>query len=77
MSKKTDLPSTSRHVKIFDEDWDFLDAHFGRLSRKPIGVSKAIRAIIHAYKNRMIANADATLMASEAHKLDQLGGTGQ
>lgn len=48
MSKKTELPQTRRHVMIFDEDWDFLEKAYGLTSLNKIGVSTAIRKIIHA-----------------------------
>lgn len=48
MTKKTELPQSRRHVLIFDEDWDFLSANYGPSGPKPIGVSAAIRKIVHS-----------------------------
>lgn len=43
-----ELPQTRRHVLIFDEDWEYLTESYGARGLKPIGVSAAIRKIIHA-----------------------------
>ena len=46
--KKSDLPTSKRHVHLYDEDWDFLLAEFGPGGQqRHIGVSAAIRAIVH------------------------------
>lgn len=58
MSKKLDRPSRPRHVRIWDEDWEFLEMHFGRNSRRPIGSTKAIRSIVHSWIERLKAAAD-------------------
>ena len=29
MVRKTDRPTTPRHVLIYDEDWEFLERYFG------------------------------------------------
>lgn len=47
MTKKSRLPQSPRHVLLFDEDWQYLETHFGPTGFKPIGVSAIIRAIIH------------------------------
>jgi hypothetical protein len=59
MSKKTRLPSRPRHIRVYDEDWDFLDNYYGRNSSKPIGTTKAIRGIVHAFVTRMRVKADS------------------
>lgn len=47
MSKKSLLPQKPRHILVYDEDWEFLDQHYGPGSAKPLGISRAIREIIH------------------------------
>lgn len=63
MTKKTELPQSRHHVLIFDEDWAFLNENYGAQALKPIGVSAAIRKIIHAkvlgLRQRFIEQLDA------------------
>jgi hypothetical protein len=47
MSKRSRLPQSARHILIYDDDWEFLEARFGSQGIKPIGVSNVIRALIH------------------------------
>lgn len=47
MPKKLNLPSSKRHVLLFDEDWEYLEARFGPSGIRPVGISRVIRAIIH------------------------------
>lgn len=49
MSRKTEeLPSSARHILIYDEDWEYLKFNYGPGGPKAeLGVSRAIRAIIH------------------------------
>ena len=47
MSKKSLLPQTRRHILVYDEDWEFLQANYGPDSQSKLGVSEAIRKIIH------------------------------
>lgn len=47
MPRTPPLPVTKRHVAIYDEDWDFLDTHYGRYSASQLGISAAIREIVH------------------------------
>lgn len=48
MVKKSPLPKGRYHIMLFVEDWDFLEAEYGPASPKPIGMSAAITAIVHA-----------------------------
>lgn len=59
MTKALHLPSRPRHIRIWDEDWAFLEQHFGRTSARPIGATKAIRSIVHSFVERIKANAHA------------------
>lgn len=62
MSLKTLLLSYSRrHIQVFDEDWEFLEKHFGMQSRKRIGAGTMCRNIIHVYVKKIRANAQAQL----------------
>lgn len=47
MSRIAELPSSRRHIIIFDEDWELLESLYGPRGAKPIGISVAIRAILH------------------------------
>ena len=63
MPKRAERPQRPRHILIFDEDWDFLTTHYGPASQNRMGVSPAIRQMVHAYctklRARMIQSADA------------------
>lgn len=61
MSKKSILPQSSRHVMIFDEDWEFLRANYGPGSPKEIGPSEFIRAMIHSAIGRIRNRAEAAI----------------
>lgn len=58
MSRKNALPSTPRHVAIYDEDWEFLLREYGPGSKSNFGVSNAIRAIVHAKIQQLKAKAN-------------------
>ncbi len=49
MPRQTELPISKHHIALFDEDWDFLEYHYGRYSDNQLGTSAAIRAIIHRH----------------------------
>lgn len=55
MSRKAILPQSRHHILVFDEDWEFLERHFGNQSVSRIGTSSAIRTIIHAKCNGLRA----------------------
>lgn len=48
MSKRIERPAVARHIQIFEEDWDFLEANFGRHTARPLGAGRAIRDLVHA-----------------------------
>lgn len=58
MTRKASQPQSPRHILVFDEDWEFLEQQYGRNSVSHMGVSPAIRAIIHAYVRRLKAHAE-------------------
>jgi hypothetical protein len=70
MSKKVELPQTRRHILIFDEDWEYLTESYGAGGAKPIGVSAAIRKIVHAkvlgLRDRVNSAIDASRSSSSA-----------
>lgn len=47
MSKRSILPQTRRHIWLYDEDWEFMLQMWGRDSPSRVGVSVAIRELIH------------------------------
>ncbi len=49
MPRQTEMPISKHHIALFDEDWDFLEYHYGRQSTNQLGTSAAIRAIIHRH----------------------------
>ncbi len=76
----TALKSSRHHIVLFDEDWEFLNRAFGKPDGvHPIGVSEAIRAIVHkrvlALKNRANAQYDAEQSrdAGESESAEELG----
>lgn len=58
MSKRSLLPQSPHHVLIYDEDWEFLTQAYGKNGAKPIGVSPAIRQMVHAFCKRLRANIE-------------------
>jgi hypothetical protein len=65
MPKRGIRPQTSRHVFIYDEDWEFLQNLYGRGSRNPVGVSRVVQELIHQKVKG--------LRQAVANKLDQGG----
>ena len=47
MPKKMPLSSSTRHLVLYDEDWEYLESRFGPRGVRPVGVSTVIRAILH------------------------------
>ncbi len=68
MSKKVELPQTRRHILIFDEDWDYLEQNYGANGAKPIGISAAIRKIIHAKVLGLRAKVSSAMDRSPAQQ---------
>ncbi len=65
MVKRLAMPSRPRHVNVFDEDWEFLDSQYGPRSANPqVGVSNAIRAIVHRKVLELKARANDALDAA-------------
>jgi hypothetical protein len=56
--RKNLKPQSRHHVHIFDEDWDFLMAHFGRDSPRGVTISEVIRQLVHIAVGRMKARSD-------------------
>jgi hypothetical protein len=48
MSKKSDRPTTPRHILIYDENWEFLERYFGAgaPSNRRYGVGFMCRKLI-------------------------------
>ena len=67
MTKKARLPMNKHHVLIFDEDWEFLDRHYGPSSESRYGISSAIREIVHAKVNGLKAKMNAELDKRMGH----------
>lgn len=65
MPRKTPRPSSTRHLLLFDEDWEYLESRFGSRGIKPVGVSTVIRAILH--QKIMALRAAEIEMRDRAH----------
>ena len=64
MSKKSPLPQNRHHILVYDEDWSWLDTHYGPGSaNSQVGISGAIRAIVHQRVLGMKAKAQGQLDA--------------
>lgn len=62
MSKKSRLPQSRHHILVYDEDWEFLMQNYGPGSHNSqLGVSGAIRAVIHQRVLGMKAKANREL----------------
>ena len=68
MSRKADRPQRSRHILVYDEDWEFLHQMYGQGSRGQIGVGPAIRQMIHAWCKLVRAKAHQADSSSPASK---------
>ena len=62
MSRKHEETVVSRHIEVYQSDWDFLQEHFGRASEAKLGVSVAIRQMIRKgvrdYQERIARRLD-------------------
>jgi hypothetical protein len=47
MVRRAELPTSRRHVHLYDEDWEFLQQNYGPQSGSQVSVSEVIRAIVH------------------------------
>lgn len=52
-----DGPLVRKHIFFLEEDWNWLEAHFGPKSERPIGTSASIRLIIRKYREGIEARA--------------------
>ena len=64
MPKKISFPSSTRHLLLYDEDWEYLESRFGPRGVKPVGVSTVIRAILH---QKVMALRAAEIASRDAH----------
>ena len=62
MSRKHEETVVSRHIEVYQSDWDFLQEHFGRASEAKLGVSVAIRQMVRKgvrdYQERIARRLD-------------------
>lgn len=49
MPRKSIAPQSRRHIWIFDDDWEYIESRFGKLSPAGIGTSAAVRRLIQAW----------------------------
>lgn len=54
MPRRSEIPSSRRHIWVYDEDWEFLEKMFG----EALGTGKAIRNIIHNYVGNLQAREE-------------------
>ena len=57
MARKIELDTDRFHIVLFKDDVEFLEAEYGKNSAKPVGLSFAVRAIVHAKVEDMRARA--------------------
>jgi hypothetical protein len=63
MTKKALLPQSRRHVMIYDEDWQWLERHYGPGSpHEKIGISGAVKTLVHRFVTR---SKDGALVARD------------
>lgn len=48
VARKSELEKGRYHIMLNREDYEFLEQEYGKNSAKPIGVSAAVSAIVHA-----------------------------
>lgn len=62
MTKRAARPQHARHVMIWDDDWEFIEAQFGRANGPgSIGASGAIRALVHRWVGVLRSRARVSL----------------
>ena len=61
MSKRAKLPQTSRHVPIYNEDWEFAKTYWGQGSGRELGPGPAVREIVHLYIKSIRAKQEQQL----------------
>ncbi|MCK9361754.1 hypothetical protein M0Q28_06060 [Patescibacteria group bacterium] len=66
MSKKTILPTSRRHVMMFDEDWEWLEGQYGANSPSKIGVAEAVRIVVHNFCKRQREAVNARIDAASS-----------
>jgi hypothetical protein len=67
MTKKALLPQSRHHVMIYDEDWKWLERHYGPGSQhEKVGISGAVKTLVHRFVTR---SKDQALQ-----RLDQVAG---
>lgn len=71
MPRRATLPISKHHIGLFDEDWSWLDDHYGRYSGNQLGTSAAVRAIIHSKVLELRARA-AELTDQRQVELEQI-----
>lgn len=65
MTRKALLPQNRRHVMIYDEDWEFINDHYGPRGPNPVGISAAIKTILHSHISKLRAKADQIARSPE------------
>lgn len=68
------LPSKPRHIRLYDEDCEFIERMYGRGSPQPIGMTKAIRGIVHIYVQKLKDRAKGLSQSEMAALAPQLPG---
>lgn len=46
-------PQSPHHIYIFDEDWQWIEEHYGPKSESKIGISQFIRSLVHKFVSNM------------------------
>lgn len=60
--RRSTEPQSRRHIWVFDEDWAYLEKHFG----EALGVGPSIRQIVRLYVNQLRAKTTKKLDEPQA-----------
>lgn len=58
MSKKSPLPQSRRHIMLYDEDWEFLEAEYGIHSPSKVGAGTVVKLLVHQKVQQVKARAN-------------------
>lgn len=75
MTRRSLLPQSRRHIFVYDEDWSWLSDNFGILALNPrnrVGVSFAIREIIHRRVRELRAQQEQQLDQEQVHEKESV-----
>ena len=70
MSKKSLLPQVRKHIMVYQEDWEWLERHYGKGSpHEALGIGGVIKTVIHRFVTR---NKDGQVQALDTQPVAEL-----